>query len=140
RLRPRDDVGEGRARDPRRGEEAQSEPVRTAHGTRYREHAPATTSSVNGRPAATLPVVLIHGAATSSAIFLDAARRLGHERRVLAPDLPGPRGIAGPSLDLPDPPPDPSSNPPTIAAYRDAVGAFCAALCLERAILVGHSM
>jgi pimeloyl-ACP methyl ester carboxylesterase len=76
------------------------------------------------------PLVCVHGAASSSVIWMDAVRRLSHQRRVVALDLPG----HGQS-DRWHPPPEIS-----IDMYRDAVGTVCATLKIERAILVGHSM
>ena len=77
-----------------------------------------------------LPLVFIHGAGSSSVVWMDAVRRLQHGRRVLAPDLPG----HGQS-DRWHTPADVS-----IPMYRDAIGTLCAHLKLERVILVGHSM
>ena len=77
-----------------------------------------------------LPLLFIHGAGSSSVVWMDAVRRLQHGRRVLAPDLPG----HGQS-DRWHPPADVS-----IAMYRDAVGTLCAQLALDLVILVGHSM
>lgn len=77
------------------------------------------------------PIVMVHGAASSSLGFLDLARRIGQLRRVVALDLPG-HGRSAPPAD---------DSPATLLeAYRDATGNLCAALGLERAILLGHSM
>jgi 3-oxoadipate enol-lactonase len=76
------------------------------------------------------PVCLVHGAGSSSVVWMDAVRRLAPQRRVIAPDLPG----HGQS-DRWHPPDDVS-----IAMYRDAVGTVCAQLKIPRVILVGHSM
>ena len=76
------------------------------------------------------PLVCVHGAGSSSVVWMDAVRRLSPERRVVAPDLPG----HGQS-DRWHPPDD-----VTIAMYRDAVGTVCAELKIERAVLMGHSM
>ncbi|HEY1584784.1 MAG TPA: alpha/beta fold hydrolase, partial [Polyangia bacterium] len=76
------------------------------------------------------PLVCVHGAGSSSVVWMDVVRRLSPERRVVAPDLPG----HGQS-DRWHPPDD-----VTIAMYRDAVGTVCAQLKIERAVLVGHSM
>jgi pimeloyl-ACP methyl ester carboxylesterase len=102
-------------------------PVRTAHGP------------TGKRP----PVVCVHGAASSSVVWIDVVRRLsssptGGTRsrgraarwRVVALDLPG----HGQS-DRWHPPSDVS-----IDMYRDALGTVCAQLEIERAVLVGHSM
>src|SRR4051794_19481941 len=73
------------------------------------------------------PLVLIHGAGSSSVIWIDVLKRLAGRRRVIAIDLPG-HGQSAPwhetSLDL----------------YRDAVGTICATLGVKSALLVGHSM
>jgi pimeloyl-ACP methyl ester carboxylesterase len=76
------------------------------------------------------PLVCIHGAGSSSVIWMDTVRRLSPKRRVVALDLPG----HGQS-DRWHPPAEVS-----IAMYRDAVGTVCANLKIEKAILVGHSM
>jgi pimeloyl-ACP methyl ester carboxylesterase len=73
------------------------------------------------------PVVCVHGAGTSSVVWMDLVRRLAPRRRVLAPDLPG-HGQSDrwhtPSIDL----------------YRDAVGTICATLQIPKVVLVGHSL
>jgi pimeloyl-ACP methyl ester carboxylesterase len=76
------------------------------------------------------PLVCVHGAGSSSVVWMDVVRRLSPQRRVVAPDLPG----HGQS-DRWHPPDDVS-----IGMYRDAVGTVCAELKIERAILMGHSM
>ena len=76
------------------------------------------------------PLVCVHGAGSSSVVWMDVVRRLSPQRRVVAPDLPG----HGQS-DRWHPPDD-----VTIAMYRDAVGTVCAQLKIERAVLIGHSM
>jgi pimeloyl-ACP methyl ester carboxylesterase len=76
------------------------------------------------------PVCLIHGAASSSVVWMEAVRRIAPRRRVIALDLPG----HGQS-DRWHPPPEVS-----IAMYRDAVGTVCAHLKIPKVILVGHSM
>jgi 3-oxoadipate enol-lactonase len=76
------------------------------------------------------PLVCVHGAGSSSVVWMDVVRRLSPQRRVVAPDLPG----HGQS-DRWHPPDD-----VTIAMYRDAVGTVCAELEIERAVLMGHSM
>src|SRR3954469_10103113 len=85
-----------------------------------------TTPGNSGRPA----LVCVHGAGSSSVIFMEVVRRLSPQRRVVAPDLPG----HGQS-DRWHAPAD-----VTIEMYRDAVGTVCAQLGLERAVLLGHSM
>lgn len=76
------------------------------------------------------PLVCVHGAGSSSVVWMEVVRRLSPRRRVVAPDLPG----HGQS-DRWHAPDDVS-----IAMYRDAVGTVCAQLSIERAILMGHSM
>jgi pimeloyl-ACP methyl ester carboxylesterase len=76
------------------------------------------------------PLVCVHGAGSSSVVWMEVVRRLSPQRRVIAPDLPG----HGQS-DRWHAPDDVS-----IAMYRDAVGTVCAQLKVERAILIGHSM
>ena len=76
------------------------------------------------------PLVCVHGAGSSSVMWIDVVRRLSPQRRVVAPDLPG----HGQS-DRWHAPDDVS-----IAMYRDAVGTVCAELEIERAVLMGHSM
>ena len=76
------------------------------------------------------PLVCVHGAGSSSVVWMDVVRRLSPQRRVVAPDLPG----HGQS-DRWHPPDD-----VTVAMYRDAVGTVCAQLKIEKAVLMGHSM
>jgi pimeloyl-ACP methyl ester carboxylesterase len=76
------------------------------------------------------PVCFVHGAGSSSVVWMDAVRRISPRRRVIAPDLPG----HGQS-DRWHPPPEVS-----IAMYRDAVGTICAQIKVPKVILVGHSM
>ncbi|HEY2904078.1 MAG TPA: alpha/beta fold hydrolase [Polyangia bacterium] len=78
-----------------------------------------------------LPALLIHGAGASSAIWMMTLARLGRATRAIAVDLPG----HGPS-----PAADAGAPPPSIAGYRDVVGALAASLGLGRSVLVGHSM
>jgi pimeloyl-ACP methyl ester carboxylesterase len=80
----------------------------------------------NQRPA----LVCVHGAGSSSVIFMDVVRRLSPRRRMVALDLPG-HGQSDRWL-----PPSEVS----IDSYRDAVGTVCAHLGIERAVLLGHSM
>jgi len=77
------------------------------------------------------PVLLVHGAGASSAIWMMAMARLARAGRVVAIDLPG----HGPS-----PVPEGGAAALSMAAYRDAVGALAGALCLGPSVLVGHSM
>jgi pimeloyl-ACP methyl ester carboxylesterase len=76
------------------------------------------------------PVCLLHGAGSSSVVWMDAVKRIAPHRRVFAPDLPG----HGQS-DRWHPPPEVS-----VAMYRDAVGTVCASLKIPKCVLVGHSM
>ncbi|MCU1278497.1 MAG: Alpha/beta hydrolase fold [bacterium] len=76
------------------------------------------------------PLVCVHGAGSSSVVWMDVVRRLSPQRRVVAPDLPG-HGQSD-RWHAPD--------DVTIAMYRDAVGTVCAQLEIERAVLMGHSM
>jgi pimeloyl-ACP methyl ester carboxylesterase len=76
------------------------------------------------------PLVCIHGAGSSSVMYMDVVRRVSPRRRVVAIDLPG----HGQS-DRWHPPAEVS-----IDMYRDAVGTVCANLQIARAVLVGHSM
>jgi pimeloyl-ACP methyl ester carboxylesterase len=82
------------------------------------------------RPGSHLPVLLIHGAGASSAIWMMVLARLGRILRAVAIDLPG----HGPS------PAAEGNEPASITSYRDAVGGLAATLCLGRSVLVGHSM
>jgi pimeloyl-ACP methyl ester carboxylesterase len=82
----------------------------------------------SGRPP--LPLVCVHGAGSSSVVWMEVVRRLSPLRRVVAPDLPG-HGQSDP-WHAPD--------EVSIAMYRDAVGSVCAQLKVERAVLMGHSM
>src|SRR5262245_15672292 len=74
------------------------------------------------------PLMLVHGAGSSSVVWIDVLRRIAPGRRPIAPDLPG----HGQS--------DPWHDEPSIEGYRDAVGTVCANLGVRRAVLVGHSM
>jgi pimeloyl-ACP methyl ester carboxylesterase len=101
--------------------------VRTAHGARlhYAER---------GEPRASIkPVLLIHGAGASSAIWMMAMARLARVARVVAIDLPG----HGPS---PLPEGAGGAAALSIDGYRDAVGALAGTLGLGPSVLVGHSM
>jgi pimeloyl-ACP methyl ester carboxylesterase len=94
-------------------------PLIDVHGRqlRYREVGA-------GRPGT--PVLLVHGAGASSAVWLELMPRLARGRRVVAVDLPGHGMSAG--------------GVRSIEEMRDAVGMAAAALRLGRSILVGHSM
>jgi pimeloyl-ACP methyl ester carboxylesterase len=84
---------------------------------RYREAG-------RGRPGT--PVLLVHGAGGSSAIWLATLHRLGRLRHTVAIDLPGHGRSPG--------------APRSFRELRDAVGLTAAALCLPPSILVGHSL
>lgn len=90
---------------------------------RVRDEGEAQSSTSN-QPA----LVCVHGAGSSSVMFMDVVRRLSPQRRVVAPDLPG----HGQS--------DPWPGDVTIDLYRDAVRAVCDELQLPRVVLLGHSM
>jgi pimeloyl-ACP methyl ester carboxylesterase len=99
--------------------------ARLAHGGRV--HYAERGERRAGGP----PVLLVHGAGASSAIWMMTMARLARAARVVAVDLPGhgpsplpEAGVAGLSLD----------------GYRDAVGGLAATLCLGPSLLVGHSM
>jgi pimeloyl-ACP methyl ester carboxylesterase len=81
------------------------------------------------------PVLLVHGAGASSAIWMMVLARLGRHTRVVAIDLPGhgpsPPGVEGEEL---------APSLPTLQRYRDAVGELGASLGLGPSVLVGHSM
>jgi len=85
------------------------------------------------RRAGAASALLVHGAGASSAIWMMTMARLARAAHVVAIDLPG----HGPS-------PRPEGNDGvaalSLAAYRDAVGALAATLCLGPSVLVGHSM
>ena len=73
------------------------------------------------------PLLLIHGAAGSSVVWIDVLRRLSGRRRVVAPDLPG-HGQSEPWHEL------------SISGYGEAVGTLCSHLGIGRAVVLGHSM
>jgi 3-oxoadipate enol-lactonase/4-carboxymuconolactone decarboxylase len=77
------------------------------------------------------PVLLVHGAGASSAIWMMAMARLARAARVVAIDLPA----HGPS-----PLPDGGVAALGLEAYRDAIGLLAGTLCLGPSVLVGHSM
>lgn len=76
------------------------------------------------------PVLLIHGAGASSAIWMMVMARLGRVTRAVAIDLPG----HGPS------PAFENGRTPSLGDYRDASGELAALSGLGPAVLVGHSM
>lgn len=76
-------------------------------------------------------VVLVHGVASTRAVWLALAVRLGARYRVVVPDLPGwgeTRPIDGTTVD------------DGIDAQAARLGAFVDAIARERVVLVGHSM
>lgn len=83
--------------------------------------------SPSGAAAAVPPLLCIHGAGMSSALFIDTLRRYPPGRRVIAPDLPGHGQSA-------------SQTPPSLEIYRDTLIALCQALTVPRVVLVGHSL
>jgi pimeloyl-ACP methyl ester carboxylesterase len=99
--------------------------ARLAHGGRV--HYAERGEPRDGAP----PVLLIHGAGASSAIWMMAMARIARASRVVAIDLPG----HGPS-----PLPEGGAGALSLAAYRDAAGMLAGALCLGPSVLVGHSM
>ncbi len=78
---------------------------------------------------ATPALLCIHGAGSSSVVWMELVRRAAGVRRIVAPDLPGHGQSDAWHADV-----------DAITLYRDAVGTAAATLGLERAILVGHSM
>jgi pimeloyl-ACP methyl ester carboxylesterase len=76
------------------------------------------------------PVLLIHGAGASSAIWMMVMARLGRVTRAVAIDLPG----HGPSASFED------GRTATLTDYRDATGELAALVGLGKSVLVGHSM
>jgi pimeloyl-ACP methyl ester carboxylesterase len=81
-----------------------------------------------GSPAGAVPVVCLHGAGGSAAMWTQLHAALNADRPVYALDLPG-HGRSAP-LD----------EPITIERYAAVVRAFLDAAGLARAALVGHSM
>jgi pimeloyl-ACP methyl ester carboxylesterase len=77
------------------------------------------------------PVLLVHGAGASSAIWTMVTARLARASRVVAIDLPG----HGESAAR-----EGGRTAPSLQGYRDAVGALARALGLGPSIVVGHSM
>jgi pimeloyl-ACP methyl ester carboxylesterase len=94
-------------------------PLVSVHGRklRYREVGA-------GRPGP--PLLFIHGAGASSAIWLGVMHRLSTRRRCVALDLPGHGRSEG--------------GAKTLDELRDAVGLLAATLCLGPSVLVGHSL
>jgi 2-hydroxy-6-oxonona-2,4-dienedioate hydrolase len=73
------------------------------------------------------PIVLVHGVGVSSRYMAELAERLGVNRRVFAPDLPG--------FGLSDKPP----KALTVPDLADALDAWMEAWGVDRACLVGNS-
>jgi len=86
------------------------------------------------RRAGRASVVLVHGAAASSAIWMMVLARVARVTHAVAIDLPahGPSGGEGAALD--------GSTGLTLTRYRDAVGELAGTLCLGPSVLVGHSL
>ena len=91
-------------------------------GLAYREWGSA------GPPAASPPLVLLHGSPGSSRDFVDLGPRLGARRRVIAPDLPG---FGASTSRVPD---------YSIRAHAEYVRQVLDALEVERFDVVGFSM
>jgi pimeloyl-ACP methyl ester carboxylesterase len=97
--------------------------IDTAHGTTgYRE----ANADAHSR---TLPVVLLHGIGSGAASWVAQLDALGATRRVLAWDAPG----YGVSTRV-------TSASPVAADYANALRAWLDALCIDRCVLVGHSL
>ena len=73
------------------------------------------------------PVVLIHGAGSSSAVWLNAAKTLGRRFCCLIPDLPG-HGKSKAPL------------PSTMRGYVDSLMSALEEQGIDRCVLIGHSM
>ncbi len=82
-----------------------------------------------GHVAGRLPLVLVHGAASSAQVWHEQLRRLGRQRRVVAVDLPG-HGCTKAWVD----------RDVTIRDYARTVLEFVSTLGLGPVVLVGHSM
>jgi pimeloyl-ACP methyl ester carboxylesterase len=85
------------------------------HGIRYRE-------SGAGAP----PVLFVHGAGGSSAVWLTTLHRTGRVRRSVAFDMPGHGRSSG--------------TVQTVDDWVQAIGQTAAGLCLGPSVLVGHSL
>jgi pimeloyl-ACP methyl ester carboxylesterase len=72
------------------------------------------------------PVLLLHGAGGSSALWIGTLRRFARSHTLFAPDLPGHGRSEGGATTFED--------------LLQATGEFAAAACVGRAILVGHSL
>ncbi|GAA4420325.1 alpha/beta hydrolase [Acidovorax lacteus] len=100
--------------------------VAAAHTIHYLDSAPDTPDS---QAPDTLPVVLLHGIFAEKDHWVDFARTLPGQVRVLAPDIPG----FGESTRLDRAPYDYAAHTERLAAWMDALG-------LERVHLAGNSM
>jgi pimeloyl-ACP methyl ester carboxylesterase len=74
------------------------------------------------------PVALIHGLGGTFRYWLESARHLARDHRVLIPDVPGFGGSA------------PAAHPFSLAAAGERMLAACEALGAARPVLVGHSL
>src|SRR5262249_4931769 len=72
------------------------------------------------------PVLLVHGAGATSALWLPTLHRLARVRRAVAFDLPGHGRSAGTTATTDD--------------WVQALGPTAAGLCLDPSVLVGHSL
>jgi len=72
------------------------------------------------------PVLLLHGAGASSALWIGTLRRFARTHTLFAPDLPGHGRSSGSATTFED--------------LLQATGEFAAAACVGRAIVVGHSL
>jgi pimeloyl-ACP methyl ester carboxylesterase len=90
------------------------------------------------RRAGQSPVLLIHGAGASAAIWMMVMARLGRVTRAVAIDLPG----HGPSpvAEQEGEGDGRGGERPTLMRYRDAAGELAALVGLGRSVVVGHSM
>lgn len=76
-----------------------------------------------------LPVLLLHGWASSGQMWFSLPEHLFSRVRLIAPDLPGHGNSAKPEADW-----------YSISNFRRVVLRFCAQLGLDKPVLVGHSM
>ncbi len=101
---------------------AQQAVIAASQQVSYREARAAATADA-------LPLVLLHGIGSGAASWVQQLVALGATRRVLAWDAPG----YGASTPL-----APAS--PQASDYADALRGWLDALCIERCVLVGHSL
>lgn len=96
------------------------------------------------RRAGHCPVLLIHGAGASAAIWMMVMARLGRVTRAVAIDLPGhgpsPAAEDEAEHEARDEAEDGAGGRPTLARYRDAAGELAALVGLGQSVVVGHSM